>query len=114
MAALIRHSDEYLGYDSACQHIAAAARTPTLTVFAGSDNMGFVRRSSACGATDCRLVHVDTLTEPQYIDVDRTVSRIMHERADRSAPSARPPRSGRFAWTNREASRLEGVSLPRS
>ncbi len=84
MAALICHSDEYIGYDSACQHIAAAARVPTLTVFAGSDNMGFVRRWSACGATDCRIVHVDTRTDSSYLDVDRTVSRILHERAHRS------------------------------
>jgi hypothetical protein len=91
MAALLCHSDEYIGYDSACQHIAAAAKTPTLTVFAGSDNMRFVRRWSACGDTDCRIVHVDTLTDPQYIDVDRTVSRIMHERANRSLKGAPAP-----------------------
>jgi ADP-heptose:LPS heptosyltransferase len=91
MAALIRHSDEYLGYDSACQHIAAAAGTPTLTVFAGSDNMGFVRRWSACGATDCCLVHVDTLSDPSSVDADRTVARIMHERAGRAARSMPVP-----------------------
>jgi ADP-heptose:LPS heptosyltransferase len=89
MAALIARSDEYIGYDSACQHIAAAARTPTLTVFAGSDNENFVRRWSACGDTDCRIIHVDTLTNPEHIDVDDVVARIMQERAgrDRKPPT---------------------------
>jgi ADP-heptose:LPS heptosyltransferase len=83
MAALIAHSDEYIGYDSACQHIAAAARVPTLTVFAGSNNKNFVRRWSACGDVDCRIVHVNTLTDPQHIGVDEIVARIMQERANR-------------------------------
>jgi ADP-heptose:LPS heptosyltransferase len=83
MAALIAHSDEYIGYDSACQHIAAAARTPTLTIFAGSNNKNFVRRWSACGDADCRIVHVNTLTDPQHIAVDEIIARIMQERANR-------------------------------
>jgi ADP-heptose:LPS heptosyltransferase len=83
MAALISHSDEYIGYDSACQHIAAAARTPTLTVFAGSNNENFVRRWSACGDTDCRIVRVNTLTDPEHVAADEIVARIMQERAGR-------------------------------
>ena len=88
MAALIAHSDEYIGYDSACQHIAAASRTPTLTIFAGSNNENFVRRWSACGDTDCRIVHVDTLADPGHIAVDEVIARIMQERAGRDR---RPP-----------------------
>jgi hypothetical protein len=91
MAALISCSDEYIGYDSACQHIAAAAKTPTLTVFAGSNNLGFVRRWSACGDTDCRIVHVDTVTDVQRVDVDGIVARIMRERARRPAKGATAP-----------------------
>lgn len=87
MAALIAHSDEYIGYDSACQHIAAAARTPTLTVFAGSNNKNFVRRWSACGETDCRIVHVNTLTDPQHVGLNEIISRIMQERAGRTPKS---------------------------
>ncbi len=90
MAALIAHSDEFIGYDSACQHIAAAARTPTLTVFAGSNNESFVRRWSACGDTDCRVVHVNTPTDSKQADVDEIVARVMQERADRQhLPRAR-------------------------
>lgn len=84
VAALIAHSDEYIGYDSACQHVAAAVKTPTLTVFAGSNNMNFVRRWSACGDTDCRIVHVNTLTDPQHVDIDEVIMRITQERASRS------------------------------
>jgi ADP-heptose:LPS heptosyltransferase len=91
MAALIAHSDEYIGYDSACQHIAAAARTPVLTIFAGSNNMDFVRRWSACGDTDCRIVHVNTLSDPTHVDIDEVISRIMQERAAR-ASEPRPQR----------------------
>jgi ADP-heptose:LPS heptosyltransferase len=82
MAALIAHSDEYIGYDSACQHIAAATKTPTLTVFAGSNNMNFVRRWSACGDTECKIVHVNTLTDPRRVDVDEIISRITQDRTD--------------------------------
>lgn len=82
MAALIACSDEYIGYDSACQHIAAAARTPTLTIFAGSNSQGFVRRWSACGDTECRVVHVAS-TDSGHGPVDEIVARIMQTRAAR-------------------------------
>ena len=81
VAALIAQCDEFIGYDSACQHIAAAAKVPTLTVFAGSNNMHFVRRWSACGDTPCKIVHVNTLADPSHIDTDAVVLRIMEERA---------------------------------
>jgi len=81
VAALIAECDEFIGYDSACQHIAAAARTPTLTIFAGSNNMNFIRRWSACGDTRCKIVHVNTLTNPGCVDADEVILRIMEERA---------------------------------
>jgi len=81
VAALIAECDEFIGYDSACQHIAAAARVPTLTIFAGSNNMNFIRRWSACGDTRCRIVHVNTLADPGHIDTDAVMLRIMEERA---------------------------------
>lgn len=84
MAALIADSDEYIGYDSACQHIAAATKTPTLTVFAGSNNLNFVRRWSAYGDTECKIIHVNTLAHPQHVNIDEIISRIMQERIDRA------------------------------
>jgi hypothetical protein len=43
--------------------------------------MHFIRRWSACGDTQCRIVHVNTLTDPAHIDTDAVVQRIMEERA---------------------------------
>ena len=81
IAALIAKCDEFIGYDSACQHIAAALETPCLTIFAGSNNMRFIRRWSAYGRKSSNIVHVDTLTDPSSIEVDNIITRIMHLRA---------------------------------
>ena len=80
IAAIIARCDEYIGYDSACQHIAAAQDIPCLTIFAGSNNMRFIRRWSAFSANDCQIVHVDTLTDPTAVDVEDIITRIMNER----------------------------------
>ena len=80
IAAIIANSDEYIGYDSACQHIAAALKTPCLTIFAGSNNMRFIRRWSAFGSNTSKIVHVDTLSNPSAIDVEDIITRIMNER----------------------------------
>ncbi len=80
ITALIGISDEFIGYDSACQHIAAALAVPTVTVFAGSNSPRFIRRWSACGDTSCKVVHVDTFGHPEYIDLDEVINRIMEER----------------------------------
>lgn len=83
MAALIGCADEYIGYDSAGQHIAAAEGIPTCTVFAGSNNPDFVRRWCATGPKGkTRLVHVDTLTSPPAFDDDDIVARIIHARTE--------------------------------
>jgi ADP-heptose:LPS heptosyltransferase len=58
-AALITASDEYLGYDSAGQHIAAALGTPTITVFAGSDSALFTRRWSPSGPGMIEVLEAD-------------------------------------------------------
>ena len=80
IAALIAKCDEFIGYDSACQHIAAALGTPCLTIFAGSNNMRFIRRWSAYGPKTSHIVHVDTLSDPSSIEVDDIIARIMHLR----------------------------------
>jgi len=84
IAALIAKSDEFIGYDSACQHIAAALNTPCVTIFAGSNNMRFIRRWSAFGRQSCHIVHVDTLTNPSAVDTDGIITRIMHVRQMRN------------------------------
>ena len=48
-AALIAASDEYVGYDSAGQHIAAALAVPTLTIFVNSNSPLFAERWRPAG-----------------------------------------------------------------
>ncbi len=43
-AGLVASSDAYIGYDSAGQHIAAALRIPTITVFVHSNTRAFAER----------------------------------------------------------------------
>jgi hypothetical protein len=80
IAALIGSSDEFIGYDSACQHIAAAIAVATVTVFAGSNNPHFIRRWSACGNTACKVVHVDTQGHAEDVNPEEVINRIMEER----------------------------------
>lgn len=44
VAALIDHSHLFIGYDSCCQHLATATRTPAIICFAGAANKRFLRR----------------------------------------------------------------------
>ncbi len=80
IAAIIANCDEFIGYDSACQHFAAALNIPSLTIFAGSNNMRFIRRWSASGPNSCKIVHVDTLSDPTSIDVEDIIIRVMNAR----------------------------------
>ncbi len=77
IAALISQCDEYIGYDSACKHIAAALGIPSCTVFAGTNVPRFVWRWRGCGVVTPHIVHVDTLTHPDAIDADEVISRIL-------------------------------------
>ena len=81
IAALISKCDEFIGYDSACQHIAASLGIPTYTIFAGSNNTRFIRRWHACGPMKSEIIHVDTLTHPPMFDTEDIVSRIIDARA---------------------------------
>jgi ADP-heptose:LPS heptosyltransferase len=81
IASLIANSHDFIGYDSACQHISAALAVPTITIFTGSNNPRFIRRWSACGKTSCRVVHVNTIFNCENIDLDEIVNRIMEERS---------------------------------
>jgi ADP-heptose:LPS heptosyltransferase len=77
IACLIRHSDEFIGYDSACQHIAAALGVRACTVFAGSNNVRFIRRWRACGANVSEIVCVDTPSKHSATDVEEVVARVL-------------------------------------
>jgi len=95
MAGLIDASDEYIGYDSACQHIAAAQGVPTTTVFAGTNNPTFIRRWSAYGDKPCHVVHAGLQADAKCINVDDIVERIMQERVVRPSKRSSRPRSAR-------------------
>ncbi|HRR06920.1 MAG TPA: glycosyltransferase family 9 protein, partial [Victivallales bacterium] len=76
-AAMIAASDLYIGYDSACQHIAAALEIKTITIFAGTNNTRFVRRWRAFGKNKSYLIHVDTLTKSVHLDENDIIERIL-------------------------------------
>ena len=59
LAALIAQSDLYIGYDSAGQHIAAAAGTPCIDVFAGYSSPRMLDRWRPAGSAASRIIAVD-------------------------------------------------------
>jgi len=81
LAALISNCDEYIGYDSAGQHIAAALKVPCITVFAGSNSMRFVQRWAAQGPGERHIVHADTLTNPGAVDIEDIIGRVIAARS---------------------------------
>jgi ADP-heptose:LPS heptosyltransferase len=60
LAALIAQSDLYIGYDSAGQHIAAAAGTPCIDVFAGYSSARMLDRWRPSGRAATHVIVVDT------------------------------------------------------
>ena len=58
-AGLIAASNEYIGYDSAGQHIAAALGVPTLTIFAKTDAPLFAQRWQPYGSGPIEVIHFD-------------------------------------------------------
>jgi len=48
-SALVGESDEYIGYDSAGQHIAAALEVPTIDIFTEAASPVFQERWRPCG-----------------------------------------------------------------
>ena len=76
IAALIARSDEFIGYDSACQHIGAALGVRTCTVFAGTSNARFIRRWHASGPNSSEILYVDTLSREHQIDTGELLERL--------------------------------------
>jgi ADP-heptose:LPS heptosyltransferase len=59
-AGLIAASDQYVGYDSAGQHIAAALRIPTLTIFVNSNSATFAERWRPYGPGMIEVINIST------------------------------------------------------
>jgi Glycosyltransferase family 9 (heptosyltransferase) len=58
-AGLIAASDQYIGYDSAGQHIAAALGVPTLTIFVNSNSPAFAERWQSYGPGVIKFLNID-------------------------------------------------------
>jgi ADP-heptose:LPS heptosyltransferase len=58
LGALIAESDEYVGYDSAGQHIAAALGVPTLVLFVNTGSELFLRRWSPYGPCAIEIIEI--------------------------------------------------------
>jgi hypothetical protein len=56
LAGLIAASDQYVGYDSAGQHLAAALRIPTMTIFVNSISPTFAERWRPYGQGDIEVL----------------------------------------------------------
>jgi Glycosyltransferase family 9 (heptosyltransferase) len=78
LAGLIAASDEYIGYDSAGQHIAAALRIPTLTIFVNSNSPTFAQRWSPYGPGEIEVLYIDAAELPGR--ADRALSEILRLR----------------------------------
>jgi ADP-heptose:LPS heptosyltransferase len=63
LAALIAESDLYIGYDSAGQHIAAAAGVACIDVFAGFSSQRMLERWRPAGPGTSRVIAVDTIND---------------------------------------------------
>ncbi|HJQ24520.1 MAG TPA: hypothetical protein VKA60_11440 [Blastocatellia bacterium] len=59
LAALVAQSDLYIGYDSAGQHIAAAAGTPCIDIFAGYSSARMLDRWRPAGRAAADLIVVE-------------------------------------------------------
>ena len=59
-AALIASSDEYLGYDSSGQHLAAALGVPSITIFVNSGNEIFAQRWQSSGTGKTEIVPLES------------------------------------------------------
>ena len=64
LAGLIAASDEYIGYDSAGQHIAAALGVPLLTIFVNSNAPTFAERWRPYGAGAIEVLTLDASQIP--------------------------------------------------
>jgi hypothetical protein len=64
-AGLIAASDRYVGYDSAGQHIAAALRIPTLTIFVNSNSPAFAERWRPYGSGIIEVLNFESKNIPQ-------------------------------------------------
>jgi ADP-heptose:LPS heptosyltransferase len=76
-AALTAASDEYLGYDSAGQHIAAALGIPTLTIFAQAESPLFAERWRPYGPGIIEVVTFDPALTSEADSSSRILTEVL-------------------------------------
>jgi ADP-heptose:LPS heptosyltransferase len=76
-SAFISHSDQYIGYDSAGQHIAAAMAIPTIVVFAGFTSPLVPERWRPGSRGLVKSVVVDTLQLKDQIDSETVLRDVL-------------------------------------
>jgi ADP-heptose:LPS heptosyltransferase len=67
-ASIISQCDFYTGYDSAGQHVAAAAGVPLISFFAGAPSERFRRRWSPAGQGRIEVINADSLTPDKCME----------------------------------------------
>ncbi len=75
-AALIAGSDQYLGYDSAGQHLAAALGVPTLTIFVSSGSELFAERWHPYGPGVMEVLKIEA-AELACVSLDEILARTL-------------------------------------
>jgi ADP-heptose:LPS heptosyltransferase len=88
LAAFISESDLYIGYDSAGQHIAAAAAVPSIDVFAGFSSRRMLDRWRPAGRAESSVVVVESAGE-QSISVAAVVLDHARKMIERIRPHKR-------------------------
>jgi hypothetical protein len=73
-AGLIGSSDLYVGYDSACQHLAAALGIPAIDIFAGFHSARMPQRWRPTGPAPVTMIVVD---EADHADTERLLERVL-------------------------------------
>jgi Glycosyltransferase family 9 (heptosyltransferase) len=68
-ASIVSQCDLYVGYDSAGQHAAAAARVPLISIFAGAPSERFRHRWAAAGSADIVTIAADALSPDAVLAV---------------------------------------------
>ena len=75
--ALIGNSDEYIGYDSGGQHIAAALGTPTVDIFAHSPYPLFMQRWRPYGSGTIHVIDAISQNRPDHHDFQTLLDQVM-------------------------------------
>jgi len=84
-SALIAESDEYIGYDSAGQHIAAALTIPTIDIFADLRYPIFAERWRPFGRSEVRVVRIENRLPDQALKEVLTVHRELRAKIQQRA-----------------------------